>query len=168
MAGVLAAGLLGLLIAVPGRLAILAAAAAIAAFGWTLLTPDLLPAVPYVDRVVYAAFDVHPLAGVAVSAGTLALLLPALAAVSRDASARPALLAFSGCWFAVIVAAMVGNYPTPLVGYGGSAVLGYLLSVGLLPGRGRTVGVALSPEATAARGGSVEQHSSERRLPRLA
>jgi hypothetical protein len=35
----------------------------------------------------------------------------------------------------VVAAAALGNYPTPLVGYGGSAVLGYLLSVALLPGR---------------------------------
>jgi hypothetical protein len=33
----------------------------------------------------------------------------------------------------VVAAAALGNYPTPLVGYGGSAVLGYLLSAALLP-----------------------------------
>jgi cell division protein FtsW (lipid II flippase) len=32
----------------------------------------------------------------------------------------------------VIAAAAIGNYPTPLVGYGGSAILGYLLSAALL------------------------------------
>ena len=28
---------------------------------------------------------------------------------------------------------MLGNYPTPLVGYGGSAILGYLLTFAFLP-----------------------------------
>ena len=50
----------------------------------------------------------------------------------KGAGERAAALAFGGCWSGVVVAAALGNYPTPLVGYGGSAVLGYLLSVALL------------------------------------
>ncbi|HEX8480861.1 MAG TPA: hypothetical protein VF650_03045 [Allosphingosinicella sp.] len=135
MAGVLAAGLLALLIAKPGRLPALAAAASILAFGRTLLVPDLLAASPFVDRILYTAFDVHPLAGAGVAAGAAALLIPAAAGVTRRDGDRPALMAFGACWAAVVAAAALGNYPTPLVGYGGSAVLGYLLSVSLLPGR---------------------------------
>lgn len=134
MAGVLAAALLALLLAAPGRPQALAAAASILAFGWTLLTPDPLPASAFVDRILYTAFDVHPLAGAAVVAGAAALILPALPGLWRGAAHRPALLAFGACWAAVVAAAALGNYPTPLVGYGGSAVLGYLLSVALLPG----------------------------------
>ena len=133
MAGVLLAGLLATMVARPSRHLILPMAAAMLAFGWTLLKPDTLPASPYVDRVFYTAFDVHPLAGFAVVMGAFALLLPAATGALRGADDRPALLAFGGCWLAVVIAAALDNYPTPLVGYGGSAVLGYLLSVALLP-----------------------------------
>jgi hypothetical protein len=133
MAGVLAAALLALLLAAPGRLPVVAAAASVLAFGWTLMTPDSLAASDFVDRILYTAFDVHPLAGGAVAAGAAALVLPAVPGLWRGAGDRPALLAFGACWAAVVAAAALGNYPTPLVGYGGSAVLGYLLSVALLP-----------------------------------
>jgi len=137
MAGVLTAALLALLLARPGRLAMLAAAASVLAFGRTLLVADSLPATAFVDRILYTAFDVHPLAGAAVVTGATALLVPAAAGLIGRAGDRAALLAFGGCWSAVVAAAALGNYPTPLVGYGGSAVLGYLLSVALLPGGAR-------------------------------
>jgi hypothetical protein len=98
-----------------------------------MLLPDALPAVPFVDRILFTAFDVHTLAGVAVVAGCLILLTPAVGALRRGPE-RPVLLAFGASWAALIAAAALGNYPTPLVGYGGSAVLGYLLSVALLTG----------------------------------
>jgi hypothetical protein len=134
MAGVLAAGLLVLLLSAPGRRPVaVAASAAVLAFGWTLLTPDTLAASAFVDRILYTAFDVHPLAGAAVAAGAAALIVPAAIGLRSGAGDRAALLAFGACWSAVVAAAALGNNPTPLVGYGGSAVLGYLLSVALLP-----------------------------------
>jgi cell division protein FtsW (lipid II flippase) len=133
MAGVLAAGMGAVLVARRGRFPALAFAAALTGFGAALLRPDALPAVPFVDRILYTAFDVHAGAGLAVVAGSLLLLVPALVATGRGTLERPALLAFGACWAAVVAAAALGDYPTPLVGYGGSAVLGYLLSVALLP-----------------------------------
>jgi cell division protein FtsW (lipid II flippase) len=134
MAGVLAAGLVAPLLARRGRLAAAAAAAALLGFAWALLRPDRLPAVPHVDRVLYTAFDSGPLAGLAVLAGAaVLLLLPAAAGAARPGAARPVLIAFGACWAGVVAAAALGNSPTPLVGYGGSAVLGYLLSAALLP-----------------------------------
>lgn len=146
MAGVLLAGLLGVAAATRNRFTMTATAAAAFAFGWTLLTPETLPAVPYVDRVLYAAFDVHPLAGVAVVIGALALIVPALVGIFRGAGERSAFLAFGGCWLAIVVAAALGNFPTPLVGYGGSAVLGHLLSVALLSNDARQTGGASTSE----------------------
>ena len=133
MAGVLLMALVAFLCVAPSRYTITATSAAMLAFGWTLLKPDTLPASPFVDQVFYTAFDVHPLAGLAVVIGAVALVMPAVIGVLRGGGERPALLAFGGCWFGVVVAAALDNYPTPLVGYGGSAVLGYLLSVALLP-----------------------------------
>jgi cell division protein FtsW (lipid II flippase) len=169
MAGVLLAGLLALLVAAPSRLVIMAATAAMLAFGWTLLKPDMLPASPYVDHILYTAFDVHPLAGLAVVIGAVALVMPAAIGASalREASQRSALLAFGGCWFGVVVAAALDNYPTPLVGYGGSAVLGYLLSVALLPNglhiTTRTNASELRPVA----GRRADQSMSELRIAGL-
>jgi cell division protein FtsW (lipid II flippase) len=134
MAGVLAAGMGAVVLAKRSRLAAFAFAAAATGFGVTMLLPDALPAVPFVDRILYTAFDVHAVAGLAVVAGCFILLAPALIGALRGMHERPVMVAFGACWAAVVAAAAIGNYPTPLVGYGGSAVLGYLLSVALLPG----------------------------------
>jgi hypothetical protein len=132
MAGVLTSGLLGVVIARRDAHSIASGAAAACAFGWSLLTPDRPALAPFVDKVLYTAFDLHPLAGAAVLSGAAALILPAVAGL-RQASDRGVLLAFGGGWSGVVLASALGNYPTPLVGYGASAVLGYFLSVSLLP-----------------------------------
>ncbi len=149
MAGVLLAGLLAIAMAGSRKLPAAAAAAAALAFGWTLLTPDILSAVPFVDRILYSAFDVGLWAGAAVVLGALIVLLPGGLAFATGSGDRAPFLAFAGCWAAVVAAAALGNYPTPLVGYGGSAVLGYLLSVGLLPGPARRASQGEAPEALA-------------------
>lgn len=162
MAGVLLVALIALLCAAPSRYVITATAAAMLVFGWTLLKPDTLPASPFVDRVFYTAFDVHPLAGLAVVIGAVALVMPAVIGMLRGRSERPALLAFGGCWFGVVVAAALDNYPTPLVGYGGSAVLGYLLSVALLPNDIRE-----TSGANASGSQPVTNRSTDRSMPEL-
>ena len=133
MAGALAAALVCLAVAKPSRRVLAALAAALAGFGATLAMPDRLPAVPYVDHILYSSFDLHFAVGLAVAAGAIALAFPLLLSAIKCPRERPALAALGGCWLAVVLAAALGNYPTPLVGYGGSAVLGYLLSVALLP-----------------------------------
>ena len=50
--------------------------------------------------------------------------LHALQREGAQALAAQALL-----WTGAVVAAALGNYPTPLVGYGSSAVIGYCLSL---------------------------------------
>ncbi|HEX6376580.1 MAG TPA: hypothetical protein VFZ91_12770 [Allosphingosinicella sp.] len=147
MAGVLAAGMGAVLLTRRGRLPAVASAAAVTGFGAAMLRPDALPAVPFVDRVLYTAFDVHAGAGAAVVAGCFLLLGPALTGTLRRPEERPAMAAFGACWAAAVAAAALGNYPTPLVGYGGSAVLGYLLSVALLPSPVRDRPAAKSGEA---------------------
>jgi hypothetical protein len=100
-----------------------------------MLRPDTLPAVPYVDGILYGAFDVHPLAGLAVVGGALLLAVPAVAGRTLDARGGHACAVFGMAWLGMLLAAALGNYPTPLVGYGGSAVLGYVLSLAFLPGK---------------------------------
>lgn len=142
MAGVLAAALAVLAVRRPDRRVVSALGIAAAGFAVTLLRPDALPAAPYVDRIFRTAFEVHPLAGLAVAGGALLLALPAIAGRKLDSGNGDSCGVFGTVWLAVVLAAALGSYPTPLVGYGGSAVLGYLLSLAFLPGRARSAAVA--------------------------
>ena len=138
MAGALAAGMAALALVRPERIVLAALGAALAAFAATLVRPDASAAMPFVDQIFYSSFAVHPLAGLAVIAGAALLLVPALAGYFRDADQRASYAVFGAVWLAVILAAAFGNYPTPLVGYSGSAILGYLISLLGLPPRAAT------------------------------
>jgi hypothetical protein len=131
MAGALAASLAVLAAFRPDRVTLIALVAAISGFAVTLARPDKLPAVPFVDQVFYSSFAVHPLAGAAVLIGTCLLIGPALMRL-REAGGRDAALAFGAVWLAIAIAAAIGNYPTPVVAYGGSAIVGYFLSLAVL------------------------------------
>jgi cell division protein FtsW (lipid II flippase) len=133
MAGVLAAALAALALHRRDRWVLSSLGVSVAAFAATLLRPDSLPALPYVDQILYTAFDVHPMAGLAVVGGSLLLVVPAVAGYRLDPRNRDLYAVFGAAWLGMVVAAALGNYPTPLVGYGGSAVLGYALSLAFMP-----------------------------------
>jgi hypothetical protein len=133
MAGVLAFSMSVLAISRPGRLSLGALTAALAAFLVSLARPDTLSAVPFVDQILFTAFDVHMLAGAAVLLGSLLLIVPAIVGWWRDAAFSHVYVVFGAVWLGCILSAALGNYPTPVVGYGGSAILGYLLSFSYLP-----------------------------------
>lgn len=133
MAGMLALCLATLAVIRPDRHVCLALAASIISFAATLVRPDTLPAAPYVDQILYSSFGIHAAAGLAVLGGLAMLLVPAIVGWSRDAAHRTIYCAFGTVWFAAITAAALGNYPTPIVGYGGSAIIGYVLSLWALP-----------------------------------
>jgi cell division protein FtsW (lipid II flippase) len=107
--------------------------ASLLAFGVTLLRPDALPGAPFVDQILFSSFAVHVLAGLAVVVGLVLLLVPAMVGGSCDADNRATYFAFGAAWLAATIAAAFGHYPTPVVGYGGSAILGYVLSLSVLP-----------------------------------
>jgi hypothetical protein len=133
MAGVLVLCLVAQVAVRPDRHVAVALAASVAGFAVTLARADTLPAAPYVDQILYSSFGVHAGAGLAVSGGLALLLVPAIIGWSRDTENRATYAAFGAAWFAVIMAAALGNYPTPIVGYGGSAIIGYALSLLALP-----------------------------------
>ena len=133
MAGALAASLIAIAMLRPDRMTITAATGASGCFAATLFRPDALPAVPHVDQILYTAFDVHVVAGMTVLMGTVLLVVPALVGFARDPQARALYATHGIVWSAIILAAAVGNYPTPIVGYGGSAILGYFLALAALP-----------------------------------
>ncbi len=141
MAGMLAAGLAALVLLRADRTALAALAAGVVGFAVSLVRPDLLPATPYVDQVLYSSFDVHLLAGLAVLGGSFLLILPAIVGVRRDPANRHVHAVFGTVWLSAVAAAALGNYPTPIVGYGGSAILGYVLSLAMLPAMARRAAV---------------------------
>ena len=144
MAGMLVLCLATLTMICRDRHSILALIASIASFAVTLARADPLPAVPHVEQVLYSSFDVHVGAGLAVLGGSMLLLVPAIVGWRRDANNRATYAAFGAVWFAAILAAALGNYPTPIVGYGGSAIIGYALSLLALPKRAGVGATAIS------------------------
>ncbi len=133
MAGVMVFALVTQALLSANRFVLVALAGSAVAFVATLAQPDDLPAVLHVEHVLWSSFDVHPLIGTAVVCGLALLLVPGVLGVWREGADRNTCLAFAGAWFALIMAAALGNYPTPIVGYSGAAVLGYALSAGCLP-----------------------------------
>ncbi len=133
MAGALAAAMLILAIMRPGRAVLVALAASLCGFIAALSQADTLATAPFVDQILWTAFAVNPLAGLAVVAGSILLIVPAITGWMRGHDDRPTYAVFGAIWAAIISAAALGNYPTPLVGYGGSAILGYLLCMFSLP-----------------------------------
>lgn len=133
MAGVMVAGLAALWTVRRDRLVTLALAASAAGLCVTLARPDGLPAAPYRDGIFSTAWHVHPLLGLAVWLGAALLLLPCAIRGGGGAGDEARRAVFGVTWLSISVAAMIGKYPAPLVGYGGSAILGYLLAASLLP-----------------------------------
>jgi cell division protein FtsW (lipid II flippase) len=132
MAAVLAAGLIAIALLRRDATALAAASTGVASLVATLAQPDRLPAVPHVDQLLYTSFDIHLVAGLAVLTGSVLLVVPGAVAWVRDPGERVVYGALGSVWFAAVVAAALGNYPTPVVGYGGSAVIGYILALAAL------------------------------------
>lgn len=161
MAGVLALSLAALTITKADRFSIMSLIVALATFAVTLLRPDELPAVPFVDQILFTAFEAGTLAGAAVVLGAFLLVVPAIAGRLQDAPNSGAYAVFGAMWLGCVAAAALGNYPTPVVGYGGSAILGYLLSLSVLPRPARkTESFAASrPESEAAPRSETERRA---------
>lgn len=132
MAGALTVGMAVLATIRRDWISRLVLAAAGLGFAASLLQADHLPAQPFVERVFFTAFEADPLAGVTVVAGAALLLVPGLGAL-RGAEDRGALAVFGAAWLAILAASLMGNYPTPVVGYGASGILGYLIGAIGLP-----------------------------------
>ena len=139
MAATLVAGIGAVALTTRGRLALGLTGVALIGFAVACIQPDVVPPTPFVDRVYRTALSTGPVAGIAVWLGTAILLAPAILGLARDGANRAIHAAFGGTWLTIVCAAMAGDYPTPLVGYGGSAIVGYLLATLALPRRARVV-----------------------------
>ena len=157
MAGMLVLCIAVLLLTRRDRHVVVALTASVIGFAATLVRADTLPAAPYVDQILYSSFTIHAGAGLAVSGGLALLLVPAIVGLCRDSENRATYAAFGAVWFAAIMAAALGNYPTPIVGYGGSAIIGYALSLFTLPRRAE-VRAAVGSQTP----GTTDEASSDR------
>ncbi|WP_156437630.1 MULTISPECIES: hypothetical protein [unclassified Sphingomonas] len=133
MAGAMVAGIAMLWLLHRNRQVAIVLAASASGFVATLVRADNLPPVRFTEGVFTQTWQVHPLLGFAVASAGALLLLPAAAFGPRDSDCARQCAVFGAIWLAIILAAVIGNYPTPLVGYGGSAIIGYLLSACMLP-----------------------------------
>ncbi|CAO1651156.1 hypothetical protein [Parasphingorhabdus sp. NYA22] len=111
----------------PNRLTASAAVLCAMTFATTLLLPDRLPAVPFVDHILWSAFDIGLWVGLLLWAGCILLVCPILFTPKAERSIIH--YVFASCWATLIAAAAMGAYPTPIVGYGASAIIGYFLSL---------------------------------------
>ena len=128
-AAMLVLGLAAAAIARPSARTALAFLLAMAGGAFALEQPVNLPPVPFVEGVFATALQSGVAATLLLLAGVLLLFLPALLMRTRSPGVAAA---FAGVWAGGFVAAVFGPYPTPVLGFGGSAVLGYLASVSLL------------------------------------
>ena len=103
---------------------------ALAGAATALVRPAELPPARFVEHVVASAIAAGVGPATIALAGVVLMFLPALIVRRTAASATSA--ACTGVWAAGLIAALLGSYPTPVIGFGGSAIVGYLLSLALL------------------------------------
>ncbi len=132
MAGALLAALLALAALHPQRSVLTALGAAVLGFATAMMQPDTQGAMPFVDQILYTALAISPLAGLCVLGGSVLLVAPALLGFAGKEH-RESCAVFGAVWLAIVAAAALGNYPTPLVGFGGSAIIGYVIALLGLP-----------------------------------
>ncbi|MBD2840818.1 putative peptidoglycan glycosyltransferase FtsW/RodA [Erythrobacter rubeus] len=132
MSGILVLGLASIAYGQLRRSSLIALAGSVAAFTYVATVPVEIPTSPYADDVFAIAFDLHSGTAMAASIGVLLLLAPAIYGCMSRTIDRAQCVTFAAVWGGLILAAVFGHSPTPVIGYGGSAILGYLISLGIL------------------------------------
>ncbi|MBG7614488.1 FtsW/RodA/SpoVE family cell cycle protein [Brevundimonas sp. BAL450] len=94
---------------------------------WAWTRPDALPSVAWVEQVLPNAWGLGLWTGVMATLGALLVITP-LILLARGSQAALSLAAF---YAGLVGAALVGNYPLPVVGLGASLVVGWLIALGL-------------------------------------
>lgn len=107
--------------------AMIAAVAATIGLAVAVARNVALPPVPFVEGIYPDTLRAGLVPMSLAIAATMLMLAPGVVRPLRAPS-----LAFLGVWIAALVMALLGPYPTPVLGFGGSGVLGFVLSAGLL------------------------------------
>ncbi len=87
-----------------------------------------LPPQPFVERVLVEAASSNIAATLALGLALAAAFALLLFAIPFDRATR---FALAGLLFGFAVLSLMSNYPTPLIGYGASSILGFGLALGL-------------------------------------
>jgi hypothetical protein len=124
---------LGVLLATQrnGWTAVALGAASLAAT-WTLFHPALIPPVSWVERMPGTALEMELWLGFLVALGLCLMPMPFVFIAVQGRRRRSLAGALAAYWIGLIGVSLIGAFPTPLVGYGVSAILGYVLSWALL------------------------------------
>ena len=101
---------------------------------WAWMRPDALPSVAWVEQVLPNAWGLGLWTGVMASLAAIIVLTP-LIVLARGSQAALSLAAF---YVGLVGAALVGNYPMPVVGLGASLVVGWLMALGLASAAARS------------------------------
>jgi cell division protein FtsW (lipid II flippase) len=101
---------------------------------WAWMRPDALPSVAWVEQVLPNAWGLGLWTGVMATLGALLVITP-LILLARGSQAALSLAAF---YAGLVGAALVGNYPLPVVGLGASLVVGWLMALGLASAAARS------------------------------
>lgn len=112
----------------PPRLVCLVSLPLLAALTW--LRRDPLAPVPHVEGIVHLAAGLG--AGWAVAAVVSLLVLPLPFFLAARGAGTHAGLALGVYVTITVLAAFVGNFPVPVMGYGVSPIIGYLVGLGIL------------------------------------
>jgi hypothetical protein len=86
----------------------------------------------FVERVPGLAFDIAPILGVASIIALCVLPIPFVAFAFAKPEERGFGFALAAYWGALALASLLGNFPSPLIGFGASSIVSYLLSWWLL------------------------------------
>jgi cell division protein FtsW (lipid II flippase) len=112
---------------------LIAFVSAIAALCLTAVRPDPLAPVPFVEGVLQDMAGTGGVSGWLLAGLMAAALLAAIVAPSLKAGdRRTGGLAITGWYFGLVVASLIGSYPTPLIGYGAAPIIGYGIAIGML------------------------------------
>ena len=115
------------------RAMLIASAAALAGFITTLQMPDELEGVRFVEHVYHFAWIVQPWTTIAFGIALVAAII-ALPIANHDIRIETLCgpVGVAAFLSGLAVASLLGNYPTPLIGFGASPILGYGFAVFLL------------------------------------
>ncbi len=98
----------------------------------TLARSDPLSPVIFVEHVLADGWAASPLWGLALTAAATLLLLPLAAFAYVPNDSRAALAGWMAWTIGLLAASMLGDYPTPAIGIGASAIVGHGLALALL------------------------------------
>lgn len=96
--------------------------------GWAWTRPDALPSVAWVEQVLPNAWRHGPGTGLMATVATGLVMAPLFLLARRGERVALSLAVF---YLGLVGAALLGNYPLPVVGLGASLVAGWLIALGL-------------------------------------